>query len=160
MYDYGYVASIFYKKDINIFVEIVNKSCRKIDLYGDKGNVAHKLHLTFLYGIIEQQLDLVKLNLYLKSTKLSTLKLGKLKLMKGYKDFNILYVEIIDDNNAIKNIYKDLKQFPFEPSVQHDEFIPHMALAYVNLKYKINTNMNSLIPNELKVKDVKYFGIN
>lgn len=159
MYDYGYIAALFLCKDTFFFQKLVKKILLPTDFYSLKGDVTHKLHLTMFYGILENNLDKNQMDKYIKSIKLKTVKLGGLKLMQGYQDFQVLHVEVLDEAGDLEQIHKSLKLFPFDPSTQPLRFIPHIALAYVKPTFKLRDDINIRIPKELKIKKIKYFGI-
>ncbi len=159
MYDYGYVSALFHQKDINYFSDLIKNICKKIDLYGEKGDVTKKLHLTLLYGIIENMKVKKEIEEYVSKIDLEEIQLGVLGLFSipNNNKFKILYVEVIDQDKTLSKIHKELKMFPYEKSVQHDPFVAHLALAYVIPDFKIpSVDIRPCI----KVKSTEYFEIN
>lgn len=159
MYDFGYVAATFFPEDIQELKELVEEACSSEDFYEQKGDVTHKSHLTFLYGICENELDRGELESYIKSIDLKELKIDGLILIPAHKDFQVLSLNVVDSNGRLKSIHEDLKQFPFEPTVQFETFVPHLAIAYVKPNFKLDQNKKLDIPTKLRIKEIKYFGI-
>jgi 2'-5' RNA ligase len=161
MKDYGYISILFQENDVKIFKNIIANVCSQEDFYYSEiresisGDVTAKLHLTIFYGLIAEKIDKTKMKRHLESIKLESLKLGKIFLKSGYQNlYQILEVEVLDENNVLKEIYESFKVFSYEESVQL-EFKPHLTLAYVKSDYQLSKIPEYL--NTIKIKEIKYF---
>ena len=160
MSNFEHIEIVFKKKDVLIFQRLTKSLCKKNDLYFSdiiksiKGDVSSKLHLTIFYGLVHEKLDKVRLDKHIKQIKIPTLKLGNLFLMSGYKNlYQVLSVEVLDENNKLKEIAKSFKKFPFEESVQLG-FKPHLTLAYLKPNFKPGEVPS--LPKEISVKKIQY----
>ena len=161
MTDFGYIAAEFEDKEIVVLQKLVKKICKQDDFYYSnvvdyiKGDVTKNLHLTIFYGLIDNKIDKVKLNRYIRGIKLKTFKLGKCILVPGYKDlYQSLRIEVLDKDKNLQMISDSFKKFNYEKSVQL-EFRPHLTLAYVKPDFKLGSSY--VFPKEINIKEIKYF---
>lgn len=159
MSNLGYIEVIFNEEDIQVFRNIVKELCDESNLYYSdvvhhiKGDVSLKLHLTLFYGLIDEKLDRRKIDEYIKEIKIQKLKLGKIFLKPGYLNlYQILMVEVLDEDGELSAISKRFKDFEHDISVK--EFKPHLTLAYVNPEFNLTKQPD--FPKEIEIKEIKY----
>jgi 2'-5' RNA ligase len=76
-------------------------------------------------------------------------------LLPGYRgQYQVLIIEVVDTDGEIRRICESFKKFPFEESVQHPEYKPHLTLAYVKPDFKL-ANISDY-PKEIKATTVHY----
>lgn len=162
MIDHGYISIQFYKSDVDIFKNIIRNICGQNDFYYSdvidyiQGDVTSNLHLTLFYGLLNKKDDVSKINNQIKKIGLKSVDLGKIFLMSGYKSlYQILCVEILDNNNKLKDFSEIFQQFNYEPSVQLPDFKPHLTLAYVKPNFQLGKIVKYF--NSIKIKEIKYF---
>lgn len=161
MTDFGYIAAKFENKEIIAFQKLVKKICKQDGFYYSdvvdyiKGDVTEDLHLTIFYGLIDNKIDKVKLNRYIRGINPKTLKLEKCILVPGYKDlYQSLRIGVLDKDKNLQTISDSFKKFAYEKSVQL-EFEPHLTLAYVKPDFKLSSSC--VFPKKIKIKEIKYF---
>lgn len=161
MIEYGYVSVLFSKRDVRCFRRVVKQICKQDNFYYSdvvdyiKGDVSLDLHLTLFYGLVDQKIDKFKLNEHIKKIDLKSIKLGNIFLKSGYKNlYQILCIEVLDDNGGLKCLSDSFEVFDHEKSVQL-EFKPHLTIAYVRPNF--NLEYSPVLPKELKVSKIVYF---
>lgn len=159
--EYGYVMVGLQEKDILTFMSLVRNICDQTDFYYSevidyiKGDVSARMHLTLFYGFIDEKIDKKKLKEHIKKINLKNLKLGKLFLTQGYQNqYKVLCLEVLDENNNLKKIHDSFKAFPYESTVQHGTFKPHLTLAYLRPNFTLNQYPS--FPTKIKVKKITY----
>lgn len=116
------------------------------------GIVVSNLHLTLFFGLTEPN---DQLRDYIKTLKIETIKLGKIKLKRGYKGlYKFAYVEVLDENGYLKDIHDTFLKFKFEKEVQQIDFFPHLTLAYLKTNTPSSLIKNIKIPDTLAVESV------
>lgn len=160
--DYGHISIRLYQQDIKIFQKITASICGQSDYYYSdsidyiQGDVSKNLHLTIFYGLTDNQKNRNKINDLIKKSNLTSMDLGKIFLMPGYKDlYQVLCVEVLDQDHKLLNYSNSFKNFNYDSSIQHPNFTPHLTLAYVKPNYQLKNI--PLYPNILKIKEIKYY---
>jgi hypothetical protein len=159
---FGYVASDVREDDKLKIKEILNNLCSTSDYYYSDvvphiaGNVADKLHLTFYYGLLDNQIDMQSLNEFLGKIELSNLELGELHLKSGYQNlYQILWINVIDSEGKLAQISKQISKFnPADADINYT-FLPHITLAYVQPEFKIKSQIQ--LPKYINMTNISYF---
>lgn len=116
------------------------------------GIVVSNLHLTLFYGLTEPSEELKN---YIKTLKIDTIKLGKIKLKSGYKGlYKFAYVEVDDEDGNLKSLHDSFLQFKYEKEVQQSDFFPHLTLAYLQTETPTNLIEEVIIPKTLVVESI------
>lgn len=116
------------------------------------GIVVSNLHLTLFYGLTEPN---DQLRQYIKALKIDTIKLGKIKLKRGYKGlYKFAYVEVLDEDGVLKSLHDSFIQFRYEKEVQQSDFFPHLTLAYLQTETPTNLIEEVIIPKTLVVESI------
>ncbi len=160
MENLGYIEAVIKTEDAAKFTQLVNEVCRAEDFYLSEiiprinGDVTSKLHLTFLYGIVDEKIDRAEVDAKLAALDIKTLKLGKLFLKNGYKgEYQILMVEVIDEDGKLATTAKSFNSFDQNPFNRY-EFRPHITLAYVQPTFLLKGEFD--YPKEVAIEQIKY----
>lgn len=160
MENLGHIEAIIKAEDAAKFTKLVNEVCKTEDFYHSEiiprinGDVTSKLHLTFLYGIVDEKIDRAEVDAKLASLDIKTLKLGKLFLKNGYKgEYQILMVEVIDEDGSLASTAKSFNTFDQNPFNRY-EFRPNITLAYVQPSFLLKGAFD--YPKEIEIEEIHY----
>ena len=121
------------------------------------GLVVDKLHLTLLYGLNNEMINVNELFKSLKKIKLKKIKISGIEFFSSKEyNCNILHLKIEDNGDELKKINKDLKKFPVFSKYKKFEYIPHITIAYVKRDFNLAVLIQKL-PKILYVHSVQYF---
>ncbi len=160
MENLGHIEAVIKAEDAAKFTKLVSEVCKEEDFYRSEiiprinGDVTSKLHLTFLYGIVDEKIDRAEVDAKLSALDIKTLKLGKLFLKNGYKgEYQTLMVEVIDDEGKLATTAKSFNTFDQNPFNRY-EFRPNITLAYVQSTFKLEGEFD--YPKEVAIEQIKY----
>jgi 2'-5' RNA ligase len=165
MKKYGYVEikfpRAFNKKLKNILRNLVDSD--KF-YYSDavdyiQGDVTDKIHLTVFFGLRDVELKNKKLKTFLKNLKVENILFDKFLIIDGYKGlYKVLSLSIDNESKSkLQEIHDEIMKYNFDPEMIHDEFKPHVTLAYVIKDFEIPKNAESINinvkPNSFKLSE-------
>lgn len=103
-----------------------------------QGDVTYDLHFTLFFGLKSAEIENPALLKYVKGIKIDKLELGPLTLAKGYKGmYQVLSMKIKDNDGSLLRLSKEFLNFDCDSQMLHDDFNPHVTLAYVTANYEI-----------------------
>lgn len=164
--EYGYVSATFSAEDVKHFQELTSTLCREEDLYHSnsvnyiQGNVSKYLHMTIFYGLLGKHVDKGEIQSYIDQVGPITLSIGSVSLRIEHKKLcQILWVDVLDNDNKLFKITEGFKKFPYEESEQLG-FVPHLTLAYVKNEFVLKDTFQSIgYPKQLNITKITYHEI-
>lgn len=139
----GYVSADLVPETIQSLTEWSNKYIPQKSLFtmemGGKvegGNVMDDAHLTLFFGIDEQNLDHKKLQDYLSSLDVKTLKIECVNTFETpQQGCKIIYLKVSNQKNKLSSIHNDILKFPHFKELQNLNFVPHITIAFVKEEF-------------------------
>ncbi len=157
----GHVVAVIEKDTASKFTELVNQVCKPSDFYKSdtvpriNGNVTDKLHLTFVFGLLDDHINRDSMKTRLDSLDVKTIKLGRLFVKTGFQGmYKVLMVEVIDEDGSLASIAKSFNVFDQDPFRRY-EFKPRITLAYVQPDYQLPEG-NFDYPKDLPIEEIIY----
>jgi 2'-5' RNA ligase len=161
----GYVKITFSKEAKEKLKNLLNKIVLDEEFYYSDaiehihGDVTDNSHFTLFFGLKESELEHPKLIEFVDGIELDNLEISELKLFDGYKGlYKVLVAEVEDKEGNLLNLSNNFLDFEYDPEMTHDEFKPHITLAYVRKDYVLpeGFNMNKLILDSHEIIIAKF----